>query len=97
MADGEILVTFSSISQAQTDTGSAFAAIEQQLTDLRTYLKPLVSTWTGQAATNYTTQQTKWDTAVTDLAAVLSTISQALGTAHENYVGTEAVNARMWE
>ncbi|MCM3883409.1 WXG100 family type VII secretion target [Frankia sp. R82] len=97
MADGEILVTFSSLAQAQTDTGSAFTAIQQELTDLRTYLNPLVSSWTGQAATNYQAAQTKWDNAVTDLNQVLGIISQALGTAHSTYRDTETINAGMWE
>ncbi|MCM3921857.1 WXG100 family type VII secretion target [Frankia sp. AiPs1] len=94
--DGEIRVTFGSIAQAQTDTSTAFTNIQNELTNLRNYLKPLTASWTGTAAQNYTAQQTKWDNAVTDLNAVLQTISQGLGVAHQNYTETESVNSRMW-
>ena len=97
MSDGEIKVTFSSLEQAGTDTATAFAAIQREVADLKTYLKPLVSTWTGQAALNYQAQQTKWDTAMTDLADILRIVSGSLGTAHENFLGAENANARIWD
>jgi WXG100 family type VII secretion target len=94
--DGEIHVTFSAIQQAETDTSLAFQNIQTALADLRTYLKPLTASWVGDAATNYTAQQTKWDNAVTDLNSVLQGISLGLGTAHGNYTDAENTNTRMW-
>lgn len=96
MADGHILVTFESVQGAQSDTAATYAAMNNELSDLRSYLAPLVSSWTGQASQSYQALQKQWDTAAADLNSVLNTISAALGTAHQNYTGAENANAAMW-
>lgn len=96
MADGHILVTFEAVQGAQMDTAATHAAMNSELQDLRSYLAPLVASWTGQASENYQALQRQWDTAAADLNSVMQTISQALGTAHSNYTGAEQANASMW-
>lgn len=96
MTAGHMLVTFETVAGAQSDTAATHAAIDNELAALKSYLAPLVATWTGQAASNYEALQKQWDTAAMDLNSVLNTISLALGTAHENYSGAESSNARVW-
>jgi WXG100 family type VII secretion target len=90
--DGHILVTFAALDEGAADADTIAAKIDQQLTDLRGYVQALVSTWSGQAASNYHTLQTQWETSANDLNAVLRQISQALRVAAENYQVTENTN-----
>jgi early secretory antigenic target protein ESAT-6 len=92
----EIKVTFGALSAAQSDVSASAARIHTQLEDLSRYLAPMVATWEGQAAQEYRIRQRQWDTAASDLAAVLAQIGSALGTANENYQQVEQVNAARW-
>lgn len=92
----EILVTFSSLHQAQTDVVSTAASLNHQLADLKSFLAPMVSTWSGAAAQNYQAKQRVWDSAAQDLNDVLARIGQALGAATEDFQRAEASNANVW-
>ena len=96
MADGHIRVTFESVMGAAGDTDAIAGQIEQQLGDLKGYLAPMVSSWTGQASTDYQALQTRWDTSAVDLNAVLRQIASALRTAHGNYRMAESQNSAIW-
>ena len=96
MADGHILVTFGAVSEAAADTDAIAGQIEQQLSDLKGYLAPMVATWSGQASSDYQALQTRWDTSATDLNAVLRQIAGALRTAHGNYTQAESKNPSIW-
>lgn len=95
-AEGHILVTFSSVMDAAGDTDTIATQIDGELDNLRAYIAPLVSTWTGTASTDYQALQKKWDTSADELNAVLREIAGALRTAHTNYQTTENTNAGMW-
>ena len=95
MAD-HILVTFGALADAQANTSMCHSNLNNQLADLKAYLAPLVASWEGNAATTYQGHQAQWDTAVTELNAVLATISAAIGQAQGNYQTTENTNAAMW-
>ena len=92
----EILVTFSAIQQAQTDCAGTAAKLNGQLSDLRAYLAPMVSTWTGAAAENYDAKQRQWDRAAADLNEILGLISRALGAAVDDFRAAESSNASIW-
>lgn len=91
-----ILVTFGAVQQASADASSTAATLNRQLADLKAYLAPLVASWQGAAAGDYSAQQARWDAAQQGLNAVLAQISRAVGTAHDTYTSTEAANAAMW-
>lgn len=95
MAD-HILVTFASLSEAQASTAATYAALNNQLADLKSYLAPLTAAWEGQASTTYQGHQAQWDSAAAELNAVLQTISAAVGQALANYQSTEQANTAMW-
>ena len=96
MPTDQILVTFAALGQAHADTSATANELNQQLADLKTYLSPLVSTWTGGAATDYNTRQAEWDRAQQGLNEILSRVGMALGQSHENYVNVEQTNSTMW-
>jgi early secretory antigenic target protein ESAT-6 len=94
--DGPILVTFTAINEAAMDTDSAASQIAQQLNDLKTYLGPLVASWSGDASTEYQALQARWEASANDLNQVLRQMAQALRTAGENYRNTERKNSSIW-
>jgi early secretory antigenic target protein ESAT-6 len=96
MADGHIRVTFESVMGAAGDTDTIAGQIEQQLGELKGYLAPMVSSWSGQASSDYQSLQARWDTSAADLNAVLRQIAGALRTAHGNYRLAESQNSSIW-
>jgi 6 kDa early secretory antigenic target len=96
MADGQIKVGFDAIATAGEGIGSSAQRIQQQLSDLKSYLAPIVSEWTGRAQEGWQQQQSKWDQAANDLQNVLQAISRAVQEAHGAYVQTEQSNTAVW-
>ena len=94
--EAPILVTFAAINEAAMDTDSIASQISQQLGDLKSYLTPLVGTWSGDASTEYQALRAKWDSSANDLNQVLRQMAQALRTAAENYQSTERKNSSIW-
>ncbi|MGH3855238.1 MAG: WXG100 family type VII secretion target [Pseudonocardiaceae bacterium] len=94
--DGQIKVTFGAIATAVSDTGTTAQQMNQQLDDLKQYLGPLVSSWTGQAATDYNALQAKWHTSAANLTQILQQISATLQTSHDNYNAAEQANSNIW-
>jgi WXG100 family type VII secretion target len=91
-----IKVTFSQLAATQDQVRNTVSNINTQLADLKNYLAPMVSTWSGSAAENYNAAQAQWDRAAADLNAVLHAIGNALGQANEGYQATEKSNASRW-
>lgn len=94
--DGPIVVKAQSLNEGAADADAIAAQIEQQMSDLKGFLAPLVGSWTGEASSDYQALQGKWNAAAEDLNAVLRQIAQALRTAAENYIASEGANAQMW-
>ena len=92
----EIKVTFGVLDAARDDVAGTATRIAARLEELKRLLAPLVASWDGVAAEEYRRTQRKWDTAATDLAAVLAQISVAIGAANESYRQVEQANAARW-
>ncbi|MGH3868770.1 MAG: WXG100 family type VII secretion target [Pseudonocardiaceae bacterium] len=92
----EILVTFGELESAQRSIQTTWANINQQMEDLKTYLRPMVDTWSGGASSAYQARQAQWDRSANDLHQVLNQIGVALGTSNQNYQEGEAANMRRW-
>jgi len=91
-----VLVTFAALAEAAQQIQSTYNNLNTKLTDLENTLKPVVSTWTGNASENYQVQQQKWNQAQTDLNTVLQAIGKAVEAAHDAYTQTETSNAAQW-
>ena len=48
--DGRIVGTFAAVSTVAADCGAVADQMSLRLDELKTYLNPLVGTWTGEAA-----------------------------------------------
>lgn len=94
--DGRMIVTFAAINEAAMDADSIATQIAQQLGDLKSYLAPLLETWSGQASSDFQALQAKWDASAGDLNQVLRQIAEALRAAGENYQTTERTNSSIW-
>lgn len=88
----EIKVTFGALEAAGGNITSAATKVQTSLDDLKSYLQPLVSTWTGEAQTTYLQLQQKWDQAAADLQQVLHSIGVAVHTANSAYNAGERAN-----
>ncbi len=94
--DGHIQVTFGVVNEAAMDTDAIASQIAQQLGDLKTYLAPLVASWSGEASGDFQALQAKWDAGANDLNQVLRQISQSLRAAGEQYQAAEKANSSVW-
>lgn len=91
-----ITVSFAQLQATQQQVQATVTKVNTQLEDLKSFLRPMVSTWTGSAAENYNAAQAQWDRSAADLNQVLHAIGGALGDANEGYQTTEKGNAGRW-
>ena len=89
----EIQVGFGQLQATQEQAESTVSRMNSSLEDLKTYLNPMVTTWTGKAAETYNDTQAQWNQASNDLNQVLSAIARALGEANTGFQTTESQNA----
>ena len=89
----QIKVTFAQVQATQEHAQQTVTFMNNSFSDLKSYLAPMVSTWSGQAAENYNAKQAQWDAASRDLNEVLAAIGRALGAANEGFQTTESQNA----
>jgi WXG100 family type VII secretion target len=92
----EIRVSFAALESARADVAQTATRISGRLDELRRFLAPLAGMWDGRAAQDYQARQRQWDTAATDLAAVLGQIGVAVGAANDGYRQVEQANAARW-
>jgi len=92
----EIRVSFAALESARADVAQTATRISGRLDELRRFLAPLAATWEGRAAQDYQARQRQWDTAATDLAAVLGQIGVAVAAANDGYRQVEQANAARW-
>ncbi|MFG2192549.1 WXG100 family type VII secretion target [Streptomyces sp. NPDC048639] len=93
---GEVLVNFSTISQASSDVRGTATNIRTQLDDLETGVKKIAQSWQGAAQEGYQQKQAEWDKRAASLHATLESIAKALDTAAQNYQSTEQKNTGIW-
>lgn len=96
-ADGQVLVNAQVLDEGASDTDTIAGQIDQQLNDLKGYLAPLVSSWTGQAADDYKSLQSQWNSTAEDLNTVLRQVASTLRSAAEAYRSGESTNSQMWQ
>lgn len=92
----EILVTFAALKQGVADCTSTASNLDSQLNDLEGYLKPLVATWTGEAAELYNAKQQQWNQAQAELNQLMQQIARALDAAADDFQAAENSNKAMW-
>lgn len=96
MTESQVTVSPSALSAGASDTDAIAGRIQQELSDLRGFLAPLVASWHGQASSDYQALQQKWNQAADDLHTVLTQIAGGLRDAEQTYSSGETRNADMW-
>jgi WXG100 family type VII secretion target len=89
-------VVFAAMESGQQDLVNSFNTLKSTVDTLDAQLKTHLSQWDGTARTAYLAAKHVWDTAITDMATVLQSLGQVVGTANENYATAERVNASMF-
>lgn len=97
MPDSPIKVTFGGLEAAAGNISTQAQRVQSALDDLKAFLQPLVSSWTGGAAEAYNVHQRKWDTAAADLQQVLAAIGTAVANAADDYRQGEQTNLSRWQ
>ncbi|MGW4895756.1 WXG100 family type VII secretion target [Kitasatospora sp. NPDC004240] len=92
-----ILVNFETVRGAGSEVRSTAQRIDQQLSELKSGVQKIASTWEGAAQQGYQAHQQKWDQRATDLQQVLQQIASTLDKAAESYQSTERNNAGLWQ
>lgn len=93
---GEINVHFDSLLQGQAGIAQTYSRLTSTLEELEQRLNPMIQTWTGQAQEAYLQCKKQWDEAAANLATVLNSIGQAVGSAHDNYRAAENAAKGNW-
>lgn len=94
---GQVVVTFGEIEAGRANVASTANNVQQTLDELKRFLAPLVSTYTGAAAEAWQQKQAEWDKAAADIQQVLAAIGVALGTANDAYQQAENANTARWQ
>lgn len=92
----EIHVQFESLAAGEQGIRANYAKLTATLDQLESDLAPMIASWSGAAHEAYLRCKAQWDEAALALAQVLSSIGQAVGQAHENYVGAEQAGRANW-
>lgn len=87
---GRIKVDYATLEEASQIVTSNAQDIESQLGDLRGMLQNL--DFTGAARDAYQEAQDQWDNSMEDIRSILEALGNAIDTAKENYLATEAAN-----
>lgn len=92
---GRIKVDYATLEEASQIVTSNAQDIESQLGDLRSMLQNL--DFTGAARDAYQEAQDQWDNSMEDIRSILEALGNAINTAKENYLATEAANVSRFQ
>lgn len=91
----QIKYNFGAIEGAASDIRSTSARIGNQLSDLKSQLAPMVSTWEGEASVAYQEAQEKWDRSAAELNTILDSIARTVadGNSRMNDINRQSANS----
>jgi WXG100 family type VII secretion target len=97
---GSRIAVPSELQAAGSTINGIAAAIEGELSALKSLLAPLQDTWTGAAQAYYQGLQNEWNIAADGLfgpTGVLGQIAQTMNLNWNNYTDSESANVRTWQ
>lgn len=92
MAD-QIKVSFGALDTAVGDINAGANAMAQRMSQLRSDIAPMLSTWSGAAQQSYHQAQQQWDQGWQELTSALQDLQRSTGQANEGYNAGERANA----
>ncbi|EEI15991.1 WXG100 family type VII secretion target [Corynebacterium lipophiloflavum] len=87
---------FGQLAGAAEDLRGSVAHINRMLDELKSGLQPMVSTWTGDAAEAYKVHQSEWDSAASDLNAILNSVAEAVDGGNSRMQQVNNAAAQSW-
>ena len=97
MPQGDLVVTFAMLRTAAEDIQSTVDSFNSQQDALKQSLAGIVTTWEGDAKTQYAAKQSQWDTAAVDLTTLLGTIKNAVIASADAMQAREMSNMQRFE
>lgn len=94
--DDILVVNFAALGNASDHVAGAVKMLNEQLSQLERDAAPLVSTWEGEARTAYDARQKQWQSAASELSAMLADIKKALDESAQDYRNTEDRNKQLF-
>jgi WXG100 family type VII secretion target len=94
--DDILVVNFAALHSASDHVAGAVMMLNEQLSQLERDAAPLVSTWDGDARTAYDARQKQWQSAASELSAMLADIKKALDESAQDYRNTEDRNKQLF-
>ena len=95
-SDARIAVDFATMQDAVDQLQSASARLDQLLQDHLARLAPLFASWTGSASDQHQATHQQWLQSAAGMQELIAGTSSVLRTVHENYMGAEGTNTKMW-
>jgi 6 kDa early secretory antigenic target len=92
----EVYINFESIDQAANEIRKVHGQLLNSLDELEAKLRPMVSSWGGEARQAYFEKKKTWDNAAQEMASILQQMGKAVANAHDGYQSAEASNRKQW-
>ena len=89
-----IRYNFPELTAAADSVSSEVKKMTGELEGLKQTIDPMLSTWDGDARTEYYQRQTEWDAAANDLRDLLNSIEKALREAAAKMMARERANTQ---
>jgi 6 kDa early secretory antigenic target len=94
MTDGGIRVNHGQLDNIATEIGSAVKAIDGRLDQMENaILKAAGENWTGEARNAFETSRTKWNTALSEMAALLNKTGAQVSISNTEYHSADVKGA----
>lgn len=97
MDDGQIYVEHARLETAASQLRTHKKNFDEILSNLESDLRPMISSWSGDARDLYLVKKNNWDAAAADLTELLADIATLTETAHNNYVTAVSEVGALWE
>jgi len=92
-----LVVKFAELQNAAAHIDTALNKIQNDLAELERSAAPLVADWSGEAREAYLVRQQRWQTAATELSAILRDIKGAVQQSAAEYQNAERKNTSRFE
>lgn len=91
-----IKYNFGQIEVLRASLATTAATMLEEFRQLKSDIRPMVETWTGDTAAKYQVAQQQWDSSADSLASVLNSLAAAVGRGNDDMAETERAAGRMW-
>lgn len=95
--DGNVYMNYAQVENVEEALTDATQSIGQVLEELQTTIGTLQGSWSGASETEYTAAQTRWNSDMAQMGAILSKYNVTLGNMKYNTSNTDQGLAMQWQ